>query len=253
MHAEADSTKLADWIRSSLGGTAIKCRILSILTQLEPDHWLEADLQRYEAAVRGEDAFFDNLVVLNWYAHEFQPDAYLEVGVRRGRSTAQVAVESPGTRIVGFDMWIPDYASIPEQGIFTTNPGPEFVSSQLTSLGVQNEPKFTVGNSHETLPGYFSAEDHIDQFDLMTVDGDHSYEGAKDDLEMTFEHLAPGGLMVFDDIYHPAHLDLLELWDSYKRVFPDYVFVEDKSGVGTGIAIKPPFTKYEECLGREPH
>ena len=49
-------------------------------------------------------------------------------------------------------------------------------------------------------------------FDLILVDGDHSEAGAHQDLQNVFPRLAPGGMLVFDDIAHPAHHYLLTLW-----------------------------------------
>jgi len=49
-------------------------------------------------------------------------------------------------------------------------------------------------------------------FDLITVDGDHSEEGAFDDLLNVIPHLNVGGILVFDDIAHPTHPYLLGVW-----------------------------------------
>ncbi|MGK7900468.1 MAG: class I SAM-dependent methyltransferase, partial [Hormoscilla sp.] len=220
----------------------VKQRVYAIIDRLTPDYWLlRNDLTPYAEAAQAESNWFDLISFLNWYAHNFKPRNYLEVGVRRGRSLAQVLVESPETKAYGFDMWIENYAGV-------ENPGSEFVVSELKKLGVNNLPTLIQGNSHETLPSFFANPENPQELDLINIDGDHSYVGAKMDLDIAFAHLAPGGAVVFDDIRHHAHPELGGLWNEYKSKYKDYIFIEDSYGTGTGVAFKPPFTKLSEKL-----
>ncbi|MFZ3138518.1 MAG: putative sugar O-methyltransferase, partial [Thermodesulfovibrionales bacterium] len=232
-----------DSILKSLTDVSVKRRVLSWISRLEQDYWLKGDIEKYENVQSAESAWFETIVVLNWFAHNFKPANYLEVGVRRGRSIVQVLGESPSTKAFGFDIWIEDYGSIPEQNIHTTNPGPEFVLSELKKLNISSEPTLFKGNSHETLPSFFADSNNPQYYDLINVDGDHTYYGAKLDLDVAFEHLAPDGALVFDDINHHAHPELRGLWNEYKEKYPEYIFVEDMHGTGTAVAFKPPFTK----------
>jgi hypothetical protein len=117
---------------------------------------------------------------------------------------AQVLIESPQTKAFGFDLWIPDYGSIPDKGIVGVNPGPEFVEQELRNAGVTLLPKLVSGSSHETLPAFFNSAGSPQSIDLIFVDGDHSVVGARKDLNTAFEHLAPGGALVFDDLNNPG-------------------------------------------------
>ena len=236
---------------ASIRNKPVKRRVYKILSNLSSDHWLQSNLENYKKQLNTEEQWFDSISFLNWYAHNFKPKNYLEVGVRRGRSIAQVLVESPETNAYGFDLWIPDYASIPQQGIYTSNPGPEFVLAELKKLGVENLPTLIRGDSHETLPSFFDNSNNPQEFDLIFIDGDHTYTGAKIDLDIAFEHLAPGGALLFDDIYHRSHLYLSKLWDTYKNKFDDYLFIEDVSGNGAGVAFKPPYTQLEYHLNKK--
>lgn len=227
----------------------VKERVLSIIARLEMDYWLERNLARYSDQAT---PWFDAVVFLNWYAHTFQPAHYLEIGVRRGRSLAQVLAESPATLAYGFDLWIADYGSVPGKGIRTANPGPDFVRAELAKVGVTAKPILISGNSHDTLPGFFRDARNPARFELILVDGDHTKDGARLDLDIAFEHLAPGGALVFDDICHPECGGLGPLWEEYKKKFVDCLFIEDGSGNGTGVAFRPPFDRLWSLGKKEP-
>jgi len=44
-----------------------------------------------------------------------------------------------------------------------------------------------------------------DEFDIIFVDGDHSYAQSKKDLLNAWEHLLPGGLLIAHDVLHKAN------------------------------------------------
>ena len=76
--------------------------------------------------------------------------------------------------------------------------------------------------------------------DLALVDGDHTDDGARADLDAVFARLAPGGAIVFDDIAHPSHPGLRDVWHEQQSTRPDWLFLEDLAGNGTGLAVRPP-------------
>ncbi|OGU33616.1 MAG: hypothetical protein A2068_10115, partial [Ignavibacteria bacterium GWB2_35_6b] len=231
--------------KNGASSVEVKKRVLKNFKTLKADYWLEKNIEGYEKAINNNDeSYFDLVSFLNWYAKEYKPQNYLEIGVRRGRSMSQVVTSSPSTNIIGFDLWIKDYSSIPEKGIYTENPGPEFVLSELQKFSLSNKPKLIKGYSQIEMEKFFEDKNNPQLFDLIVVDGDHTYAGAKEDLLITFEHLNEGGALVFDDIIHSSHKELRDLWNEFKEEKHDYIFIEELSGSGTGIAIKPPFDKY---------
>lgn len=73
-------------------------------------------------------------------------------------------------------------------------------------------------------------------FDLIYIDGDHSFYGAYSDLKNTIKLLAPGGVLVFDDRAHPRHYYLTTVWKKIIKKNPslhDYTY----TALGKGIAI----------------
>lgn len=156
---------------------------------------------------------------------------YLEIGVRQGRSMAMVARSRPEANIVGFDWWKEGYAGM-------DNPGPAFVRSEMTKLGHTGSLDLISGDSHVTVPEYF--QKHPDAFfDCITVDGDHTEEGAMADLITVIPRLRVGGILVFDDIAHPKHPYLRRAWNQIvgkRQCFSSYEFTE--LGYGVAFAVR---------------
>lgn len=218
---------------STLGELASRAdtirEIIKLVHSFETDDYLEtlipylqAGLQRYGDAWR----YADILTGLFAACRTISPTSYLEIGVRRGRSMAIVAASCPDVEIVGFDMWMPDYGGMP-------NDGSAAARKELEKCGHRGTLEMIDGDSHVTVPAYFQA--HPDKyFDLITVDGDHSEEGAQRDLEVVMPRLKVGGVLVFDDIkQYPV---LYRLWK--RTVVADTRFATwEFSELGYGIAL----------------
>lgn len=176
-------------------------------------------------------SYLDISNVLFSASRTLQPQAYLEIGVRRGRSACMVARGCPSVNIVAFDMWMENYAGM-------ENPGEDFVRQELIKQGHSGDVFFINGNSHQTVPDFFKQYPDT-YFDMITVDGDHSVEGAFDDLCNVIPHLSVGGVLIFDDISHPAHPDLLGVWRKAMTQFPFLAGYEyTNAGFGVAFAIR---------------
>lgn len=175
--------------------------------------------------------YYDIVNVLFAASKLAQPKNYLEIGVRRGRSVCTVAKGCPTVNIFAFDMWQQNYAGM-------DNPGPDFVQNELKKAGHQGRVSFFNGNSHETLPQFFSQNPGL-QFDMITVDGDHTEQGALQDLRDVIPHIALGGVLVFDDICHPQHPYLLQVWRTIMAENLNFKFFEyTDAGYGIAFAIR---------------
>lgn len=206
----------------------------SLLLRLTGDDYSRFMADYYaQGLARFGDAwvFADIVTVLLALAEWLKPRRYLEVGVRRGRSACAVASLAPDCKMALFDMWIENYAGM-------ANPGADFVRSELAAVGHRGDAVFVDGNSHETLKRYF--RDNPDEvFDLVTIDGDHSEAGATEDIRDVLPHLAIGGALVFDDIGHPAHPQLLRVWRQVIAGEPRFsTWMFDGVGYGVGFALR---------------
>jgi predicted O-methyltransferase YrrM len=173
--------------------------------------------------------FADSTTVLCATALAVRPKAYLEIGVRRGRSAAVVGSLTPDCAIYGFDLWIQGYAG-------TDNPGPDFVRGELQKCGHRGDVTLISGDSRTTVPAFLKQHPNL-FFDVINVDGDHSVAGAARDLANVLPRLKIGGVIVFDDIVSaPA---LMRVWSWFVRSdgrFRAWEFTE--AGAGVGVAIR---------------
>jgi predicted O-methyltransferase YrrM len=169
--------------------------VMSVLAKLTPSSESEqlALFYKWGRAKYGSYwRYADIATTLRASAVLLKPRAYLEIGVRRGRSAAIVAATCPKCDVYGFDMWVPGYGD-------ADNPGSEFVQRELRAVGYQGNATLISGDSAATVPKFLSQHPDL-YFDLITVDGDHSVRGAATDLINTLPRLKVGGVVVFDDI-----------------------------------------------------
>jgi predicted O-methyltransferase YrrM len=65
----------------------------------------------------------------------------------------------------------------------------------------------------------FDIEPYRNKMDLIFVDGDHTYEGVKNDTEKAFQMLAPGGIIIWDD-YEPKNPDIVRFFSEFTQEQP---------------------------------
>lgn len=207
--------------------------VRSVLERISPDEYVNFLKKSLDDGQRRFGAHWKHIDIMNVLyaaAKLLQPRRYLEIGVRRGRSMAMVLAASAQTELVGFDLWQEWYAGM-------DNPGPEFVRTEMRGFAIDLKLELISGDSRDTVPRYL--KDHSgEKFELITVDGDHSAQGARNDLRNVLPALELGGVVVFDDIVHPEHPYLLEVWR--ESVAEDgglatYEYTELGFGVAFGI------------------
>ncbi|MCL4446738.1 MAG: class I SAM-dependent methyltransferase [Actinobacteria bacterium] len=195
-------------------------------------------------------------------ALEMCPSSYLEIGVRRGFSMAVLASRAQRASIVGIDRWIRGYAGSP-------NPGPRFVRKEIEKTGHSGDLHLVKGDSHRVLrtllagkrTGFSRLRKVVvpRDFDLITVDGDHSLLGAYADLTDAFQLCAIGGAVIMDDIAAQQPLtdaamqvfrkelgpdphswgSLLGVWRAAQSQFPQFRYFEfSDEPPGTALALR---------------
>jgi predicted O-methyltransferase YrrM len=80
--------------------------------------------------------------------------------------------------------------------------------------------------------------------DYLFIDGDHTYEGAKQDFERYSQLVRPGGLIGFHDIvvHKGSDCKVFELWQEVKRSYVHKEFVNDwdQNCYGVGVITYQP-------------
>lgn len=119
--------------------------------------------------------------------------------------------------------------------------------------------RFIRGNSHDlktrvmlwnlVKEHYPLPNDPAAKFDMLFIDGDHSYKGVAQDFEQYSTFVKDGGLIVFHDItnskrHRDRNVNVAQFWNEikddyehYEFIFPDTVDVDQRWG-GIGILIK---------------
>jgi len=223
----------AEFVRKKLFDTKYVHEASKLLERLEPDEYTKYLSEYYEEGLQrfgGDWIYADIVTTLLCLSEIIKPNNYLEIGVRRGRSAAAVALKSVNCKMEFFDIWMENYAGM-------DNPGPEFVTRELSKIGHKGVKNFHNGNSHITLKDFLMKDKSL--FDLITVDGDHSYAGATEDLCDVLPRLKIGGAIVFDDINHPKHPYLRDVWRKLIQNDSRYTSCEiEDLGYGIAFAIR---------------
>jgi SAM-dependent methyltransferase len=133
--------------------------------------------------------YYEDYFLITQY---FAPRSILEIGSRFGYSLVAMCRGASATlqRVVSIDLQSYENCfDLPTQVIARRNLD--------ACLGPAADRRFVVGDSHEVeLPAG-------ETFDLIHVDGDHTETGARDDVVKYYARLAPGGVMIVDDLDQP--------------------------------------------------
>jgi predicted O-methyltransferase YrrM len=199
---------------------------------MEPSSNMNLDALRQTAEAEQID-YTSVRTVLGAYALMAAPRTYLEIGTRRGHSVCMVVNCAPQPMdIYSFDLWLENYAG-------EANPGQQLIRDELRKFDFTGTIRFFDGDSKQTVPAFFRNSAHPQTIDLVFVDGDHSDEGARTDILNVIDHVSVGGLLVFDDITHPSHRTLIDVWHSILDTRPDFETRENtKHEYGWAIALR---------------
>lgn len=177
------------------------------------------------------------------------PRRYLEVGVSEGISVLAVATALQVQRLLSgadparplfdelvlADTWQPHFGGMGRGSH-------EHVARRLSGLHVPLGPvQFLDGDSKATVPAYLGRRDGV-AFDAIYIDGDHTYAGARADLDNVLPHL--GHMLFLDDIYHPAHCLKDRLLCLHRqlvaRLQGDFYAFVNRAGYGFAAFIRKP-------------
>jgi predicted O-methyltransferase YrrM len=142
---------------------------------------------------------FDEAALLYRLARDAGTATIVEIGRFKGGSTLLMAsAMAAGSTLWSYDLHIPARSDLLGADL------DDELADALKRLGVQDGVRLVVGDSRtvEIPPG---------PFDVLFIDGDHSYEGARADFERWSPHVSEGGHLLFHDAVDTG---------SYGNVYP---------------------------------
>jgi MMP 1-O-methyltransferase len=116
----------------------------------------------------------------------------VEIGSWKGKSTVWLAAGAKsrvGVRVVAIDPH--SGTDIHEAGQTTEHE----LRESIRRAGVEDQVEVVVATSEDAVQGWNRP------VSLLWIDGDHSYEGARRDLELWRDHLIEGGVIAFHDTF----------------------------------------------------
>jgi predicted O-methyltransferase YrrM len=165
------------------------------------------------------------------FARSEQPQTICEIGTALGGTNFLLSQAIPSTQfMVGIDLYVKNrsqlqYFSRPGQSI-------HFIDGASHTPQTMNRVKTLLQDK---------------QLDLLFIDGDHTYEGVKQDF-LKYRHLVrEGGIIVFHDVVPDYRTrygnystgrwagEVPRFWNQIKSCYPHYEFIEDREQDGFGI------------------
>lgn len=171
---------------------------------------------------------------LTWYLERFgQPKCVMEIGTHMG-GTAMIWCEIATEQVMSVDM---------PNGVFG-GVSYDVCEARNNSL-VLRYPHFVgiLGNSHDTLTQTIVSKMLSGPLDILFLDGDHTYQGVKQDYEMYQGYVRSGGVILFHDIedtpYHRNHhegpVEVCRVWNELQGEKHEFTIHSGWCGLGAYI------------------
>lgn len=215
----------------------------SISLRLGGERWRRWKLESKNCSTAGErfdfanDVFYacqkkNEMVGFLDYLAKLKPKVVVEIGVAKSGTSYLLSQCSTSVELfVGIDYFVRNVSKL---RAFTPT------TVQLYSINGYS----TAGSTIDKLERYLNGR----KIDLLFIDGDHTYEGVKNDLMFYLPFLASNGHIAFHDIL-PAHreadggfvngwvIEVDQLWLKVKLFGPYREFVESTTQHANGIGI----------------
>lgn len=143
-----------------------------------------------------------------------RPVVCVELGTWLGASAIPVArsVRRWGGSVTCVDLWMGEVER--KAGLQPASP-PWMLAScarHILEAGVGASMRLVLASTAEAAAAWSGPP-----IDYLYVDADHSYEGAKADLEAWLPHVASGGLIAGDDYDNPLFPGVRQAWDAFEQ------------------------------------
>lgn len=190
------------------------------------------NLKSYFSIIESIPGFFtyDMLLLFN-SLNEMRPSEkpILEIGVFCGKSLAGLAIAFPNNKITGIDPFYPNFLESPafeDEAIYlskaSNNLSPEERKDIFWKKMKELEkiiPNFSANEritiTEITQNEFISINDQSNKFQLIHIDGEHTYQAIIDCLDALPSLLAENAWIIVDDILNPGFPDISEAMHSH--------------------------------------
>jgi predicted O-methyltransferase YrrM len=173
--------------------------------------------------------------LLEWLEGRDAPRVVLEIGSYRGGTLWLWRKLWPAARLLAVD----DFSLDPCEGCATRVAHRDCPHRRIEqALGRWPRGRLLSADSHAA-----SSRDAISAWsgggvDFLHIDGDHSAEGARRDVELYWPLVRPGGAMVLHDVAGDAFPGVVSLWAELEREPGAFLILEDRDDWG-GLGVVP--------------
>lgn len=137
-----------------------------------------------------------------------KPKRVVEIGVQRGYSLKLwLELAQPNATVIAIDWWNKDEMEQDPRPLWES-----WVPEGVTFHSI-------IADSHKITTKSHLMQ-YVDEVDFMFIDGDHTYEGAKQDWLMYGPLVRKGGIIAFHDLITPKlspHIGVPRLWREIQR------------------------------------
>lgn len=170
----------------------------------------------------------DEIVALANFVNSIQPKVVVEIGSKFG-GTLHIWCSLTKGKVVSIDL---------VEGIHGGITREQFNDRNMNFLNKFSNVNFIEGNSHdEDTFKLLSKVLHGDKIDFLFIDGDHTYEGVKQDYEMYSPLVKKGGYIAFHDIndtqrHRDRNVYVGKLWNELIGEKVEFNVHADWAGIG---------------------
>ncbi len=170
---------------------------------------------------RGINVLLYETLVINALVKRYNPKILFEIGTFDGRTTINLAINSPDEAIV--------YTlDLPLQNIDKSPPGYRFTSKDEEELPEKGKIVQLYGDSAK-----FDYSPYLDRVDFIFIDGNHSYDYVVNDTQVALKLLRQGkGVIVWHD--YNAWNGVTKALNEFQKHHPEF---EIRHIAGTTLAI----------------
>lgn len=158
-------------------------------------------------------------------ARSLAPGSYLEIGSRYGYSLATIYLGAKESLKQVTSIDLQEY----EKG------SQDYAMKNLLGAGYKGGYEFFAGSSHDP---EIKKKVRGRLYGLVNVDGDHSYEGALEDILFYWNNVKPGGFMIVDDVLWQVFSNGKRVLRAVKDGLPALEDVDFYEFIGAGVRTK---------------